>query len=248
MEAPSTKVSSSTLITEQQQAANSNSVLVGAIAGAGLMAASQSAAAHVSDMGGLHLESGVSHMSMLASTTLQSADARGLISGFDGPMIMRDGGEATSNGGSFHQAAVTQASFVGHASAEAPAATALPAGNDVPVASQAADASSFATGDVAMPSLEALAASVGQHGANAQETGNVAQVLADALAGGGGADIDGLLASLGHGGSAVDALASHGMDSVPAWDMTAFGGFSTGPQAFTMEMLELHQAAVVQQA
>ncbi|HVH38003.1 MAG TPA: hypothetical protein VM757_05385, partial [Sphingomicrobium sp.] len=255
MEAPSLKVaatSDSLLVAtneQQQQAANSNTVLVGAIAAAGLMSASQSAAAHVSDIGALHLDSGVSHMSLMGSTSLQSIDASGIVPLFESRMVMRDGGEMLNDSASFHQDSMTQQSLAGQAAAEAPEASQLPAGNDVPVASQAADASSFATGDVAMPSLEALAASVGQHGANAQETGNVAQVLADALAGGGGADIDGLLASLpGNGGSVADALASHGMTSVPGWDMGAFGGFTPINSAFTMETLELHQAAVVHQA
>jgi hypothetical protein len=99
-----------------------------------------------------------------------------------------------------------------------------------------------------MPSLEALIASVGHQGINGQEAGNVAQVLADALAGGGN-EIDSLLAGLpGDSGNGVDALASHDMAAVSAWDMGMFGGFTAFQHAFTMETLVLHQDAVVQQA
>jgi hypothetical protein len=244
----STALVSDTQLSSKLQADNTNTVLLGAIAGAGLLAAPAAAETPAFDFGSLHLDSGVSHMSLAASTVLQSVDGRSIVPMFDSPMAVQEGGKALNNT-SVHEVSMAQQSLAGHAAAEVPAASQLPAGNDVPVASQAADASSFATGDVAMPSLEALMATVGQQGANAQGAGDVAQVLADALAGGGGADIDGLLASLpGSGGNAVDALATHAMASVSAWDMGAFGGFTAVHQAFTMEALVLHQDAVVQQA
>jgi len=258
MEAPVTKVSTtttnSTLIassTSEQQAANTNAVLLGAIAGAGLMSASAAAAAPAFDFAGLHNDGGFSQSSLLSSTSLQSLDRGDLVPNFDSSGLASNVDRMVgSDGASFELQSVASEGLTGHDSAEAPAAVAqLPQGNDVPAASQAADASSFATGDVAMPSLEALMASVGQHGAAAQQAGDVAQVLADALAGGGGADIDGLLASLpGGGGISADMLASHDMPSVSAWDMGAFGGFTGMHQAFTMETLVLHQDAAIQQA
>ncbi len=112
---------------------------------------------------------------------------------------------------------------------------------------QAPEHAAFAGGDVSLAGLEALAL-VGQ-GGGAQQTGAVAQVLADALAGGGGPDIDSLLANLpGNGGIGVEGLASHGLAAVSAWDMGAFGGFTPMHQAFTMEALVLHQDGAVQQA
>ncbi|HET7708466.1 MAG TPA: hypothetical protein VFK50_02905, partial [Sphingomicrobium sp.] len=254
MEAPVTKLASaSTLLattSDQQQAANTNTVLLGAIAGAGLMAASAAAAAPAFDFAGLGNDDGLSRSSLMSSSSLQSTGGLELTPMFDPAMLVRDGGEPlASDGSGFRAEAFASDGLSGHASAEAPAVSALPQGSDVPVASQAADASSFATGDVAMPSLEALMATVGQQGANAQETGNVAQVLADALAGGGGADIDALLANLpDNGGNGVEALASHGMAAVSTWDMGAFGGYTALNQAFTMETLVLHQDGAIQQA
>ena len=46
----------------------------------------------------------------------------------------------------------------------------------------------------------------------------------------------------------MDALASHGMTGVSAWDMGAIGGFTGIHQAFTMETLVLHQDGVMPQA
>jgi hypothetical protein len=249
MEAPSIKSSFSTLIGSTDQAANNNSVLLGAIAGAGLMSASAAAAAPAFDMAGFHNDSGFSQSSLLSSTSLRSIEPMGISAPLDGTAFGLDSGLSSLNNGSgFQQQAVASEGLAGHAAAEAPAVSALSQGNDVPAAAQAADAASFAAGDVAMPSLEALAASVAQQGEGAQAAGNVAQVLADALAGGGGPDIDSLLAGLSGGGDAGETLASHDMAAVSAWDMGASGGFTGFHQSFTMEALVLHQDVVVHQA
>jgi hypothetical protein len=233
---------------DQQQAANTNTVLLGAIAGAGLMSASSAAATSSFDDGGSHFDSSYTQSSLLSSTSVNSVDYRSIMPDFAETAHVMGADMPALNSSSNFQEMLSNLSLSGSAGVDMPAMSQLPQGSDVPVASQAAEASSFATGDVAMPSLEALMATVGQQGANAQDAGEVAQVLADALAGGGGADIDGLLASLPDGGNAVDALASHAMAGVSTWDMGAFGGFTALHQAFTMETLVLHQDAMVQQA
>jgi VCBS repeat-containing protein len=234
---------------DEQLTANNNTVLLGAIAGAGLMAASSAAAAPSFDFADIR-PGDFSQSSLMSSTSLQSVDHQSLTPLFGTSLMSNDGGQPFANdGATFHQMSFSSEGLA-PASMEMPALSQLSQGNDVPVAMQAADASAFAAADVAMPALDALIASVAQDGAAAQQPGIVAQVLSDALAGGAdGVNIDGLLAGLsGPGGSAMDNLASHDMAAVSAWDMGAFGGFTQFHQAFTMETLVLHQDAVVHQA
>ena len=247
MEAPATK--STAAVMDQQLAANNNTVLLGAIAGAGLMSASAAAAESDFHVSAPRVDADFSQSSLMSSVSALSVDNSSISMISDTPFTVQ-GGEFGVSRMAFRQEGPTSDGLTrSSASPEASAQADLPQGSDVPAASQAADVAAFATGDVAMPSLEALMASVGQQGAHAGETGNVAQVLADALAGGGGADIDALLANLpGNGGNAADGLASHNLAAVSAWDMGAFGGFSAVQHAFTMETLVLHQDAVVHQA
>jgi hypothetical protein len=124
-------------------------------------------------------------------------------------------------------------------------------GTDVPTF-QAANFSA----EIAMPSAEMLLAAMatandvgGEGGIVGRMIGDahaeLGNVLADALAGGGGVDIDSLLAALpgdGPGGGTSDMLASHG--AVPAWDMGGFGGFTAQFAAHNIEAMTLHQDAV----
>ncbi len=79
-----------------------------------------------------------------------------------------------------------------------------------------------------------------------QHGGEVAKVLADAVEHG-GPSIDAVLANLPASGAAaaLQALASHGGDAVPAWDNGHFGGFTPEVIALiTTEAMVLHHDAV----
>ena len=102
--------------------------------------------------------------------------------------------------------------------------------------------------DVAMVSADALMPQAA--GVNAQTTGVVEQILADALHGGGSApDIDALLSALPGGGIGENAglhqLASPVGDHVPAWDMGHSGVFTMDVASIiTMQAMVLHHDAV----
>ncbi len=101
--------------------------------------------------------------------------------------------------------------------------------------------------NVAMPSAEALIAMAGLDAG--QSAVSVESIVANALQGGGGPDIDALLSALpgqGIGADAgLDALASLGNGTVPSWDMGHGAGFTlAGPNAITTEALVLHHDAI----
>jgi hypothetical protein len=102
--------------------------------------------------------------------------------------------------------------------------------------------------DVAMVSADALMPQMA--GVNAQTTGVVEQILADALHGGGSApDIDALLSALPGGGIGENAglhqLATQVGDHVPAWDMGHSGVFTMDiASIITMQAMVLHHDAV----
>ena len=104
------------------------------------------------------------------------------------------------------------------------------------------------TMDVGMVSAESLMPQVA--GVNAQTTGAVEQILADALQGGGSApNIDALLNGLPGGGlgeiAGLHQLASRGGEHVPAWDMGHGGGFTFDVASIiTTEAMVLHHDAV----
>jgi hypothetical protein len=87
-------------------------------------------------------------------------------------------------------------------------------------------------------------------GVNAQTTGAVEQILADALQGGGSApNIDALLDGLPGGGigeiAGLHQLASRAGEHVPAWDMGHGGGFTFDVASIiTSEAMVLHHDAV----
>ena len=98
-----------------------------------------------------------------------------------------------------------------------------------------------------MPSAAALVAMAGLDAG--QSAVSVESIVASALQGGGGPDINALLSALpgqGIGADAgLDALASIGNGTVPSWDMGQGAGFtSVGPNAITTEALVLHHDAI----
>jgi hypothetical protein len=104
--------------------------------------------------------------------------------------------------------------------------------------------------NVVMPSAQQLAGLSEGGVAGAQHNQVVAQVLADALHGGGthGATLDALINALpNHGGGANDALASlatHSGGAVSFGDMGAFAGFSAAHMGLSMEhAVMVHQDA-----
>ena len=101
--------------------------------------------------------------------------------------------------------------------------------------------------EVAMPSAESLMAMTA--GVNAQTTGAVEQILADALQGGAANSIDALLNALPGAGLGAEAglkgLATPVGDSVPTWDMGQGGVFTfDAAMIITSEAMVLHHDAV----
>jgi hypothetical protein len=233
-----------------QTADNSNTVLVGALAAAGL-AASDSVAASTSH-GDLH--SNVSHFATaayhgqpIAPVSLDSGNGRHFASS-----LLSD-----SEAGESHAAAQAAASHVtsaaqahgasnGDAAAHQQAPTTLLQGTQAPAHAEA-PASQMTAAGIDMPSAHQLAqantgnTAAGQHPA-------LGQVLAEALHGGGGnSQIDHVLAQLpGHGGAnaALEALASHAAGAVPNGDSVLFAGFTATHTAFNMEAMVAHVDAV----
>ena len=101
--------------------------------------------------------------------------------------------------------------------------------------------------NVAMPSADALVAMAGLN--TPQSTVTVEAIVADALLGGGGPDINALLSALPTQGIAADAgmdsLASLGSGIVPTWDTGAGAGFTfAGTNVMSSEALVLHHDAI----
>ena len=232
-------------------AANNNSVLLGAIAAAGL-GASVAAAAHDAPAG---------HQLAFAVTAAAGASVNE-----QGPAAESSDAARTALSGETHEAVDVQpqSGSTTHEAQEA-GTNSLTAGDShassAPAAllegteasNQSAPAqSSFTSGAVAMPSVAMLEAAHANNNAvdtHAQTTGEVGRVLFDALAGGGhGPNIDAVIdavANQAHAGAqvAIDALASHGAAAVSGWDMASIAGLTGGHAAFTMEHMALHMDA-----
>lgn len=107
-----------------------------------------------------------------------------------------------------------------------------------------------------MPSAQQMAAfaNIGgsAQGIDVQGTAHnqvVGKIIADSLAGGGGAHsaIDAVLNNLpSHNGAnpAIDALATQVSANVPAWHAAAATGFGGAETVFSMETMMLHHDAV----
>jgi hypothetical protein len=233
-----------------QTATNSNSVLMGAFAAAGLAASDSLAAAtpHTD------LHSSVSHMATAAyhSASLVPAAIEGLDGHRGVNMLVRDGGEGSAHVGAqsttFHNTDIVAAKGIAAAAntGHDPASSQLLHGTSAPVHAEPA-ASPVTAAAIAMPSASQLAAAHGGAVAG-QHNGALGQILAEALHGGGNSStIDHVLSSLpshsGGGNPALEALASHNAAGVPMGDSHAFAGFSAG-HAFSMEAAMVHVDAV----
>ncbi|HEY6661952.1 MAG TPA: DUF5801 repeats-in-toxin domain-containing protein [Sphingomicrobium sp.] len=236
----------------QPPTTNSNSILMGAFAAAGLTA-SHSVAAE-----GTHadLNSSVSSLATAAYHT-QNLAPIALDAGVGGhgfevtpalnfarPMGM---GEAATYHSAPEQFAAHGLAGMGGGAVQ-PVAAAFLQGTQMP--GHDGGALPAMAPVVAMPSAHQLVA-LGNGGVSAaQHNQVVSQVLADALHGGGGIPaIEHALASLpGHGGGmgngALEALASHNAAAVSFGDSTGFAGFTAGHSAFTMEAAMVHVDAV----
>ena len=94
-----------------------------------------------------------------------------------------------------------------------------------------------------MPSAEALLAA-GLTGETGKHTGQVEEILADALGQGGAPTVDGLLAHLSGGLgelAAISNVASPAAGDVPGWDMAMHGG-----SGFAADVLTKLDAAMLQ--
>jgi hypothetical protein len=107
--------------------------------------------------------------------------------------------------------------------------------------------------NVAMQSISSLVAAGSgiEHASTNTQVANVAQMIADALHGGGSgtADINALLNALpgagGEANGALHGLASPVMDSVSSWDMGHAGSFTMDlASIMTHQTMVLHQDAV----
>jgi hypothetical protein len=130
------------------------------------------------------------------------------------------------------------------AAAQSAAPTELLKGTDAPVHNEVTDHTAVTAAAVSMPAPTVAAAAA--HSGPVQGNEVVAQVLADALHGGGGGTIDALVNSLpNHGGAqATEALASLAAGGVSNGDTGVLGGFSGAHLALTMEAMVVHQDAV----
>ena len=233
----------STMETERIAANSNNVVLAGVIAAAGL-AVSAPAAASVDTAA----EAGAKDSNPALVSEAIDLSILGLTTETALPALMGGMGDAfgkvempsqSSSAREFSSAAGDLAS--GHASL---APTALLQGSDVVAAQMAMP---VLASNVVMPSADALAVMAKLEGPQSADT--VGNIVADALQGGGGADIDALLAGLpgdaGTAGATGDSLASLGAGLVPTWDIGQTGGFTfAGTNIMTSEALVLHHDAI----
>jgi len=221
---------------------------MGALAAAGLSSAPLAASTVQSD-----LNSSVStfataayHVQAQAPIALDSSAYSDLMSSHLDVRSVMEAQSSILHAPTFGEAnAVRAIDFGAHAPEVAPMvqATAMPMHDQV--------LSAVALGsNVAMPSAQQLAGLSEGGVAGAQHNQVVAQVLVDALHGGGthGATLDALINALpGHGGGANDALASlasHSGAAVSFGDMGVFAGFSAAHMGLSMEhAVMVHQDA-----
>jgi hypothetical protein len=238
------------------QKSNSNAVMMGAFAAAGMDAANTLSGY---DGGGV---GGTQYMAMDITAGYQGAlpslsSANSFSSSLGGDLLAHNISiQGADYGGSgFRGTSFTQASDLSGLQAapmvQQQVSAEFLAGTQMPAHAQVVSVAPAPV--VAMPGAEQLAGLIGA--ANGGITGGqhsqiVSQVIADALQGGGnGVSIDGLLGTLaGHGGgsgnAALEALASHGGAGVPNGDSSIFGGFTAHNSAFTMETMLVHVDAV----
>jgi len=227
-------------LTESRSA--TNSVLMGALAAAGIAAESSAAATTVATLAATTALTGIAAQHTQAFAPV-AVDA---VSGNHSSDLLPNGAPAAAP-----QAAASHASDAGAANglsvagseSQANQAPAELLQNSAPV--QDAGAGSSTAASIIMPAAAQLVAAAANAGVSgAQHNQVIGQVLADALhGGGGGPDIDSVLSSLpsqGGAHSALEALASHAGAAVPNGDSSAFAGFTAANAAFTMEHMMAH--------
>ena len=231
-------------------AANSNNVLLGAVAAAGLLAVPAAAHSSIASDGGRTVDdaksfaTGGDHPAMNAATDA----SRSALTGEAREAV--EASAAPSPANLAHEPDHSDAHALTDA-ANAPAAspTELLQGTDAPVHGDLA-ASTMVANAVAMPSAAMLQAQASANSiGDAHSTAEVARVLADALSGGhGGPDIDALLhVATGHDGGAAqlaEMMASYAGPAGSAWDMSGLAGFAMVHPDMGMEALAVHMDAL----
>jgi hypothetical protein len=229
-------------VTESRSA--TNSVLMGALAAAGVAAESSAAATTVAALAATTALTGVAaqHTQSFAPVALDA------VNGTHGSDLLPDTGApaAPTQTAALHASDAGQAHGLSVAGGESQPnqAPAELLQNSAPVADAGGGAGPATAASIIMPSAAQLAAADAGVG-GAQHNQVIGQVLADALHGGGsGPDIDSVLSSLpSHGGAhtaALEALASQAGAAVPNGDSSAFAGFTAANAAFTMEHMMVH--------
>ncbi|HEU5286093.1 MAG TPA: hypothetical protein VFU20_06240, partial [Sphingomicrobium sp.] len=229
-------------------AANNNSVLLGAIAAAGLGVGS-AAAANGFAPGGDYATFGTTAFGYDGGAMQgYTLDSRDIVSdAFGGESLEIAAGDYSGGPSASHSAIVEKLSLTDAGGEQSLAPIELPQGTEIQQPDPAQSA--FTSAVVGMPSAEMLASANGNAlDAQAQGTAEVGRVLIDALAGGGGPDIDAVLDAAANqvpgGNAALDALASHGAAAVSGWDTAGFAGFPGGHSSVTVDPM-LHHDAVV---
>jgi hypothetical protein len=235
----------------EQRAAESghNSVMMGALAAAGLSALDASHGNHVSfrDFGQGELDHQAFHTASLGSVTTESASVAQTSHVLQSAVVSKAPVEPQHNG-TVHDMVDTVHSLTAASTNNAHGNTELLHGTTVPV--QGASGGHAATAaSVVMPSAQQLAAVHGNHSGNsvagAQHDEVVGKVLADALHGGEGhgPNVDMLLSAMsthgaGAGGNAgLEALASQAAGGVSFMHMGGAGGSGGFHMPLMVEMV-----------
>ena len=236
-------------------ALSSNTLLIGAIAAAGLASEPLAAQPHFS-ADAMHVEAGATYAQAFAPVALESVSTEAssrvseLLSAHSETQFQQVTNES-------RQPVSTADSHLQLDSHSGPAAmTALVQATEAPTHGDFNAVSAIAGTEVAMPSAQQMAAfaNIGgsAQGIDVQGTAHnqvVGKIIADSLAGGGGAHsaIDAVLNNLpSHNGAnpAIDALATQVSANVPAWHAAAATGFGGAETVFSMETMMLHHDAV----
>jgi Ca2+-binding RTX toxin-like protein len=222
-------------------AANSNAVLAGALAAAGLLS---SAAAAESPSGGddgpAILAAGSLAVIETEASTIRATDGHSRSSLAGETLEPLDSGAPLHPVHGGKEAPVTSDNFAGGQAVAAIAPVELANGTDIPAHGVVA----LVAQTVAMPSAAMLQTPAD----DGQATGEVARVLADALSDGAGnaPGLDVLLDALagppGAPGAVAEAISSHGFADLGSWGMANVAALSTASLAFTDAMAFHHDA------
>ena len=192
------------------------------------------AASHSSSVAGVHNEA-------LAPVALESTSANGSSFVEQGSVTSQAAAAAKSSPNASDEGQSHSADNSAAAQSQAP--TELLQGTDAPAHNEVVAQTPMTAAAVAMPAPAVAGAA---HSGPVQGNEVVAQVLVDALHGGGGGTIEALVNALPNNGgaSAAEALASHMAAGVSNGDTGVFAGFQGAHMALTMESMMVHQDAV----